>query len=96
MTTENKSVFNFNDNSDFDDSDDASALTYDIAKRYKLRFGKYTGKRLAVMMNRNKTREYLRYLLTWSELRAEAHANIKCCIDEYEKYKELKAKQEIK
>ena len=82
--------------SDFVLSEDEQAVTYEQAKRYKIRFGKYSGKRLCQLVRKSKTRDYLRYLLSWKQLRSEAKANIACVLDEYEQFKQRKTTEDSK
>jgi hypothetical protein len=65
-------------------------LTFDQAKRYKILFGKHKGKRLVTLIRTSKGRDYMRYLLSWAELREEARSNISKCLEEYENFKEGK------
>ena len=65
-------------------------LTFDQAKRCKLCFGQYKGKRLAQLIRNSKGREYLRYLLTWDKLREDGRANITVCLEEYKTFKQSK------
>ena len=71
-------------------------LTFDQAKRYKLCFGQYKGKRLAQLIRNSKGREYLRYLLTWDKLREDGRANITVCLEEYKTFKQNKKATEDK
>jgi hypothetical protein len=70
-------------NSTIEFSDDQQDITWDKAKRFKIVFGKHKGKRLGALVKKAKHREYLRYLLTWSEIRPDTQANITCALEHY-------------
>jgi hypothetical protein len=64
-------------------SDEEQETSWDTAQRFKLVFGKYQGKRMAFMVRKSETREYLRYLLTWDKLKPKTKSNIECALDHY-------------
>lgn len=79
-----------------DEEDDSSR--YDNAggwEKYIIRFGKYKGTTLADMITRGRTRGYLRYILTWSDLRPESHSNISAALAHYDKLKRDKEAAEL-
>ena len=84
------------DFSDAESSGDETVINWSDARRYKLPFGKYKGKKLVQMVSKPKLREYLRYLLSWDELKPRTRANLQCAIDEYEKHKKTKATKKKK
>ena len=68
-------------------SDDEQTLSWDTVQMFKLAFGKYQGKRLAIMIRKSDTREYLRYLLSWDKLKPNTRANINCALKHYDETK---------
>lgn len=70
---------------------EAETLTWQDARRFKLAFGKYKGKRLESMIKSKKRRDYIKYLLEWDKLRDDTRANIQAAMEHYE---ELKAARE--
>jgi hypothetical protein len=82
------------DSDDFDNVLDDVKVSFAQAKLFKLRFGQHSGKTLGKVAKTSKGRGYLRYLLTWSELRDETKANVECVMDKFEtaKAKALAAK----
>lgn len=64
--------------------DENQELTWESAKRFKLVFGKYSGKQLGFMIGSKQTRGYLRYLLEWDQLRQGTRANIQCALEHYQ------------
>ena len=70
--------------------EERASLTFDEAKRVKLRFGQYKGKRLAQLIRNSKGRQYLKYLLTWDKLRDDMKQSIEVCLEAYEKFKQEK------
>jgi len=75
------------DQQELEFSDDCSEVTWNSAKRFKLVFGKNKGKRLGALVKRAKHRDYLRWLLTWDEIRPDTAANITCCLQHYDDLK---------
>lgn len=70
--------------------DELNTMTYEEARRFKLRFGKLQGERLGTAASNSEGREYLRYLLTWKELRGETKVPIEMVLAEYDKRKAAK------
>jgi hypothetical protein len=66
--------------SEMEFSGDEEPITWQSAKRFKLLFGKHRGKSLGSIVRTMKGREYLRYILNWSELRPETGDQIKCVL----------------
>ena len=71
-------------------SGDEEAVTFETARRFKLRFGQYSGKNLGNLVRKAKTRDYLRYLLTWQELKEETRVNIDAVLLGYQQAKEAR------
>ena len=78
---------------EFEFSGDDEEITFETARRFKLRFGKYIGKTLGALVRKAKTRDYLRYLLTWQELKEETRVNIDAVLLGYQEAKEAHQKQ---
>ena len=78
---------------EFEFSGDEEAVTFETARRFKLRFGQYSGKNLGNLVRKAKTRDYLRYLLTWQELKEETRVNIDAVLLGYQQAKETHHKQ---
>jgi hypothetical protein len=53
-------------------------------KRFKIKFGRYRGKRLAQMITTKKRRNYLKYLLGWDKLRQETKGPILVALAHYD------------
>jgi hypothetical protein len=66
--------------------------TWEQAKNFKLRFGRYKGKRLDQLIKTKKRRNYLTYLLKWDSLREDGRANIKCVMEHYQELKAAASK----
>ena len=71
------------DSEEMEFSGDEELMTWQSAKRFKLLFGKHRGKSLGSVVRTMKGREYLRYILNWSELRPETGDQIKCVLAYY-------------
>ena len=74
-------------------SDDEEPLTPDInnlptrwseIEENTLRFGKYGDKPMREMICRKRTRDYLRYILTWDELRPYSKAMVTIALAKYD------------
>jgi hypothetical protein len=59
-------------------------------REFIIRFGKCKGQRLGDITKTKAGRDYLRYLLTWSELRAETRSSVSAMLRVYEKSKGVK------
>ena len=79
--------------SEYEFSGDDSQVTWETAKRFKLRFGKLSGKRLGYAVRTAKNRDILRYYLSWSDLREESRVNIQCALDHYDQRKQQASKK---
>jgi hypothetical protein len=53
-------------------------------QRFKIKFGRYKGKRLAQMITTKKRRNYLKYLLGWDKLRQETKGPILVALAHYD------------
>jgi hypothetical protein len=71
-------------------SDEPQTITWETAKRFKLVFGQHRGKRLAILVKSAKNRDYLRYLLSWENIRPDTAANISCVLNHYEEVKKTR------
>jgi hypothetical protein len=58
---------------------------------FKLSFGKHRGKTLAQMIQTTQSRDYLRYLLRWDDLRAETRRPIQAALDHYTQLRSTKS-----
>ena len=67
--------------------------TWEQAKNFKLRFGRYKGKRLCQLITTKKRRNYLTYLLKWDSLREDGRGNIKCVMEHYQEMKAAASKE---
>jgi hypothetical protein len=76
-------------------SDDEQTVSWGTAQRFKLVFGKHQGKRLAFMILKSETREYLRYLLSWDKLKPDTRANIACALEHYDETKNKRSKTTV-
>ena len=63
-------------------------VTWEVAKKFKLRFGIYKGKRLGVMIRNKKRRSILRHYLKWEDLQSEARISIDAALEHYESLKQ--------
>ena len=66
-------------------------VTWQQARRFKLNFGKYVGRKLEDMIKTKKRRALLRYYIGWDKLRDDALENIRVALDHY---MEMKTSQE--
>ena len=78
---------------EFEFSGDEEEITFETARRFKMRFGQYAGKNLGILVRKAKTRAYLRYLLTWTELKEETRLNINAVLLGYQEASEAHQKQ---
>ena len=81
---------------EFEFSGDDEEITFETARRFRMRFGQYSGKNLGNLVRKAKTRDYLRYLLTWQELKEETRVNIDAVLLGYQQAKEAHQKAEEK
>lgn len=63
------------------------AVTWKEARRFKLAFGMYRGKTLEAMIKTKKRRDYLKYLLSWDQLKEDTQGNIQAAMEHYEDLK---------
>jgi hypothetical protein len=77
-------------------SDDESDYNDDVSnwETFVIRFGKYKGQTLASMITKGRTRGYLRYILSWPDIRPNTHRNITAALDHYNKLKREKEREE--
>ena len=81
--------FVFTESDDFEFSGgEQNSMTYEDARRFKLRFGQCSGKRLGKIGSDATGRDYLRWLLQWEKLRADTKVPIEIILNEYEKRKD--------
>ena len=73
------------------DFSDEEGVTWEQARRFKLRFGQYSGRKLQDMIKSKKRRAILRHYMGWDKLRDDARENIRVALDHY---MELKTSQE--
>ena len=66
-------------------------VTWEQARRFKLKFGKYIGRQLQDMIKTRKRRALLKYYIGWEKLQDDARENIRVALDHYI---ELKAGKE--
>lgn len=62
---------------------DTDAKGSDSWENFTLRFGKYKGTNLADMIKTGRTRGYLRYIMTWQDIRPHTAANIERALHVY-------------
>lgn len=62
-------------------------VTWQQARRFKLNFGKYVGRKLEDMIKTKKRRALLRYYIGWDKLRDDALENIRVALDHYNEIK---------
>jgi hypothetical protein len=79
-------------------SDDESEYNDDVAnwETFVVRFGKYKGQTLASMITKGRTRGYLRYILSWPDIRPNTQRNITAALDHYKKLKREREEQAMK
>jgi len=80
----------FSDDEENGYSDDVSNW-----ETYVIRFGKFKGQTLASMITRGRTRGYLRYILSWPDIRPNTHKNISAALAHYDKLKKEKEQKEL-
>jgi hypothetical protein len=73
--------------SDIEYSEEEAEVDVDSYKTEELPFGKYRGCTFEYMIRTPRTREYLKYLLKWDELKPVTRANIKYALAAYNKSK---------
>ena len=62
-------------------------VTWEQARRFKLKFGKYSGRRLQEMIKTKKRRALLKYYIGWDKLRDDARENIRVALEHYSEMK---------
>lgn len=80
--TDSKQYVTFSDDEDKTYDDDVANW-----ETYVIRFGKFKGHTLASMITRGRTRGYLRYILSWPDIRPNTQKNIKAALDHYSSLK---------
>lgn len=60
-------------------------------QNFTLRFGKYKGSTLDTMIQKGRTRQYLRYILKWPDIRPNTADNINQALAHYARMKEARA-----
>jgi hypothetical protein len=83
------------DNEDIQFSEDEEDLTWESVRMWKFPFGKHQGKRIASLIRKKDTRDYLRYICEWNDLRPETKAKLEFALDYY-KQKSSKANKKKK
>jgi hypothetical protein len=73
------------------DFSDEGGVTWDQARRFKIRFGQYKGRKLQDMIKSKKQRAILRHYMGWDQLRDDTRENIRVALDHY---MEMKTSQE--
>ena len=75
--------------SDFEFSDsEPDEVTWENASCWQLNLGKYRGQTLGAMVRKREQREYLRWLVTWDQLRQETKVYVTCALDHYQHVKQ--------
>jgi hypothetical protein len=74
------------------DFSDGEGVTWEQARRFKVRFGKYSGRKLEDMIKTKKRRALLKYYIGWDKLRDDARANIRVALDHYSEMKKNTSK----
>lgn len=82
----------------FSDEEDSSMRTADSQpleggswQNFTLRFGKYKGTTLDTMIQKGRTRQYLRYILKWPDIRPNTADNINQALAHYNMMKDARA-----
>lgn len=71
----------------FSDDEKDGEVTWGQARLFVIGFGKYKGSPLGELLTNKAGRSYLRYILTWPDLKQNARMQIQCAIDHYEHLK---------
>ena len=71
----------------FSDDEKDAKVTWSQARRFKMPFGKHRGEFLGDIVAGREGRNYLRYILSWSDLKDNTRQQIQCAIDHYEMLK---------
>jgi hypothetical protein len=74
---------------DIEYSDQEAEVDMDAYKTEQLAFGKYKGCTFEHMIKTRRTREYLKYLLKWDELKSVTREHIRNALDAYDNAKKL-------
>ncbi len=73
---------------DFSDGEESTMqVTWEQARKFKLKFGQYSGRRLQDMIKTKKRRAVLKYYMGWKKLRDDARENIRVALENYEQIK---------
>lgn len=75
----------------FSDDEKDGEVTWGQARRFVMPFGKYKGTLLGDVVANKAGRGYLRYILTWPELKQNTRMQFQCAIDHYEHLKSTMA-----
>jgi hypothetical protein len=70
------------------DFSEGEGITWEQARRFKIPFGQYQGRRLQDMIKTKKRRRILKYYLGWKKLRENARENIRIALDHYNEMKQ--------
>lgn len=70
------------------DFSDNEGVTWEQARRFKLKFGKYSGRKLEDMIKTRKRRASLKYYIGWEKLGDYARENIRVALEHYNEMKE--------
>lgn len=60
-------------------------------RNFEIRFGKFRGHNLSQMLEKSRTRAYLRYILGWQDIRPNTAENIRKALAHYENIKAARA-----
>ena len=79
----------------YSDEEDENPMDTDVRgsdnwENFTLRFGKYKGTNLAEMIKKGRTRGYLRYIMTWQDIRPHTAANIEKALQVYNASKDAR------
>lgn len=64
-------------------SDDEESADWASVQCETLAFGQFKGQTYASVVYNKRGRDYLRYLLTWSDLRPSSRSKIECALEAY-------------
>lgn len=63
-------------------------ISWEQARRFKLKFGQYNGRPLGDMIKTKKRRAILKFYFGWEKLRDDARENIRVALEHYTEMKE--------
>ena len=81
MSQSNDIIFSDDENEEFE-------VTWEQVQTYRIPFGQHRDKTFGDMIKRGKTRSYLRWLMTWDELRDNTRTHIECALEHYNMLKD--------